>query len=125
MGWIKVLQEESDNVIGAVWQRADGMPGFGISDWHVLEPEREPEYADYRTKAEAVSAMRFVMGRREHEATQWVTVDVVERDGQRYYVLWNWTEDLLGRGYAVVVGQYRTRDEAMIEGAKYAGSRVE
>lgn len=111
--WVKILQEESENVIGAVWQRADGMPGFGISVWHVLEPEREPEYADYRTKAEAVSAMRSVMGRRVHEATQWVTVDVVERDGQRYFVLWNWTEDFHRRGYAVVKGQFPTREDAL------------
>ena len=113
MEWIKVLQEESDNVIGAVWQRADGMPGFGMSVWHVLESEREPECAGYRTKAEAASAMRFELGWRESEATEWVTVNVLERDGQRYYVLWNWTEDIHRRGYAVVKGQFPTREDAL------------
>jgi len=111
--WVKILQEETNNVIGAVWQRADGMPGFGMSVWHVLESETEPEYAGYRTKEEAASAMRFELGRRESEATEWVTVDVLERDGQRYYILWNWTEDIHRRGYAVVKGQFPTREDAL------------
>lgn len=112
MAWEKLVEDEGQMVVGAVW-RSDGEPGFGVTVRHRLQPETEPEYAEHRTIADAIRQMRLLLAKRDAEAIEWVTVAVRKRDGQRQYVLWNWTEDLCGKGYAVVKGQFSTKEDAL------------